>query len=38
MSDWDPAPGLQPDIHPTDIGYRRIAWAFTQTMHDAGII
>lgn len=38
ISDWSPEPGLQPDIHPTDIGYRQIGWAFQQAMESAGII
>jgi lysophospholipase L1-like esterase len=38
MSDWDPDPGPQPDIHPTDMGYRQMAWAFMQTMETAGIV
>lgn len=38
MSDWDPDPGPQPDIHPTDMGYRQMAWAFMQTMEAAGIV
>jgi len=38
MSDWNPAPGIQPDIHPTDIGYRQMAWAFAQAMEAAGIL
>lgn len=38
MSDWDPGvPGPQPDIHPTDIGYQQIAWAFIQAIQAAGI-
>jgi hypothetical protein len=38
MSDWDPdTPGPQPDIHPTDIGYRKMAWAFMKAMQVAGI-
>lgn len=38
MSDWDPAPGPQPDIHASDIGYRRMAWEFMKTMQAAGIV
>lgn len=38
MSDWAPASGPQPDIHPTDIGYQRIAWAFMRTLHATGTI
>jgi hypothetical protein len=38
ISDWNPAPGPQPDIHPTDIGYRRIAREFKRTMIRSGII
>lgn len=38
MSDWDPeTPGPQPDIHPTDSGYRQMAWAFMKAMQAAGI-
>ncbi len=38
MSDWAADPGPQPDIHPTDIGYRRIAWAFMKTLQASEII
>lgn len=27
-----------PDIHPTDIGYRRIAWEFERTMKQVGLL
>lgn len=38
MSDWKPEPGPQPDIHPSDIGYRRITWAFMKTLQMSGIV
>lgn len=38
MSDWSPAPGIQPDIHASDLGYKQIAWAFKSLMESLGII
>ena len=38
MSDWAADPGPQPDTHPTDIGYRRIAWAFMNALQASEII
>jgi len=38
LSDWQPAPGDQPDIHPTPGGHRKIASAFQSVMESAGIL
>ena len=38
MSDWKPADGPQPDIHPTDKGYKEIAKAFQKTLKASGTI
>lgn len=38
LSDWNPDPGDQPDIHTTPRGHRKIAAAFMKVMESAGIL
>ncbi len=38
LSDWDPAPGPQPDIHPSDKGYKKIAGAHADLIEALGLV